>query len=141
MPRAEQQLVPHPDQAAELAPMVRVQVVQGVHDGNAVAPQVGDQGDVPQVHAGEVHQVGLRIADCGLRIAECGKAEALGGEAGVGAGQRRVDAHRGRVTIGGQPARGDQMHLVAGEGQTVGQVGGVLVHAEGGGEQDVADAH
>jgi len=64
----------------------------------------------------------------------------LEGEAGIAGGDGGVDDDLGRVAVGGIGGGGDEGDFVARRYHAVGVIGGVLVHAEGGGEEDVAEA-
>lgn len=77
------------------------------------------------------------------RAAQGGEVEALGGEAGVPGGDRRVQVDGWAVAVSGQRSGGDHVHLfhLRRGCHAVGQVGGVLVHAVGGGEEQVDQAH
>ena len=99
------------------------------------------------------------MVEGGEEAAEGGEIETFGGEAGGAVGDGGVDGDGGMVAVAGQVGGGDKVGGMGwGVGSwglgvrrlcctflnlnlclnlTIGQVGGVLVHAEGGGEAEV----
>jgi hypothetical protein len=51
------ELVPQPNQPAKAHVGMRIEVMQGVHSGDAARPQQRQQQGVPQVDAGEMHDI------------------------------------------------------------------------------------
>ncbi len=126
-----------------------VEVVQRVQRGDAEAAEMGEQEGIPEVRAGEVDEV-KTCERVHVRTCERGHAQPLqsaeeakhpfDGEAGVVCGDGGVNLHAGGVAVGGVGGRGDEVHLMPGGDHPIGVIGGVLMHPEGGGEQDVTEA-
>jgi hypothetical protein len=138
--------VPEVEEAAIDGARVGMEVVEGV-DGGDAGPARGVQDErVPEVRAGEVDDVGRGGGGAGggkrgEEGVEGEGAKGVEGEAGVPTGNRGTDGAGRRIAIQRRAPRCHQVHLVAERRHLVGQAGGVLVHAPGGGEKDVGQAH
>jgi hypothetical protein len=138
---ANNQPVPQADQAPVSHAVVRVEIMQGVDYWPASPPQQAHQQDVPGMDAGDVQKSGVDLLQCSQHLPQAGYPQSFKAKAGAVNRDRRMDMDIRTVAIMRQSPGGDQMTgrlPKDAPGSSIRQVGGVLMHAKGGRQQQIA---